>query len=322
MHRITQQLWQAFACSLLLTVNASGQTTADIRPAHRSYFLRAELVSIQPEVGISSYRIHGDAGVGGHATLDLDVSDSDRQFKIMVTPRVQKGRYLAKLVVQPGATDSLTRPVDKEFDLSELQTETVELVRNEDGRVYRLNLLPQIEEYPKPKDFRAADLHLDHWSLPSCPIILNDQDYVGSLSGGSNSLAWIDISNVGLVEFSLLHLKDARPWGTLDDGRLRIRHENGTTIAINGVMNGWPDRQLLTGGPYTVWVRWKESTTVPEEYVKMLRRSIAENRARAESGEPVIVEEVWERVAKRVEEGHPQMMSNGMGPVRRDDLEP
>ena len=321
MRRILLRVWPALTVCLIVTANALGQSPADDQPASRNYFLRAELVSIQPEVGISSYRIHGDAGVSGPATLDLDVSDGDRSLAIFVTPRVEKGRLMATLVVQPGATDGLTQPVKKELDFSELQTETVQLVRNVDGRVYRLNLMPEVEEHPKPKEFRVADLHLAHWSF-SGPIILNDQDYVGWLSLGGNSLGWIEILNVGLIEFSLLHLKDAQPWGTLSNGQLQIRHENGTTISVNGVQNGWPDRQTLPGGPYTVWVRWKKSTTVPEEYLTMLRRSIAEAGTRAENGEPTIAAEIWERVIKRVEEGHPQMVSNGMGPVPRDELEP
>jgi hypothetical protein len=322
MRNVLQLIWPVFAICLVVTTTALSRVTADDEPARRSYFLRTELVSIQPEVGISSYRIHEDAGVGGFGTLDLDVSDGDREFTILLTPRMEKGRYLATLVVQPGMTDSLTPPVDRELDLSELQAQTVELVRNEDGRVYRLNLLPQVEEYPQPVEFRVARLHMEHWAFPSCPIIVNDHHYAGSLSLSGNSLGWIDISNVGLIEFSLLHLKDAQPWGTLDNGHLRIQHENGTTISMSGVENGWPERRTLPGGPYTVWVRWKESTTDPQEYVRMLRQTIADARTRAENGEPMMDMEIWQRVIERVEAGHPQMVSNGMGPVARDDLEP
>ncbi|MCA9259195.1 MAG: sigma-70 family RNA polymerase sigma factor [Planctomycetales bacterium] len=75
------------------------------------------------------------------------------------------------------------------------------------------------------------------------------------------------------IEFSLHRLKDAQPWGVLQDGRIAITHPDGTSIEIFSVANG-ADERIASGGPYRVWVRWNKPSTTATEF----RKSIADFR--------------------------------------------
>jgi hypothetical protein len=315
-----QVTWRAIAICLAMAVPAFGQT-ADNEPAHRYGEVRADLFSIRPEAGISTYLNHGSGAISGYGTLDLDVAHDVRRFTVNVTPVIKDGRLSAKVEVVPAASDTVTQPFEKEFDLAELQGQTLELARDPDGRVYRVNVAPNVVEIPKPVQFRAADLKLEYLNISS-PVILNDQEYIGYFGAGITSLAWFDVLKVGLVEFSLLHLKDAKPWGTLQNGVLNIRHENGTTISMRDVQNGWPHRQTLPGGPYTVWVRWKESTMTEEQYHQGIAQALADVKARIANGDTTVAPDAVERLERLIASDRPTLMTSGMRPVRRDELQP
>lgn len=320
MCRNMQWIGQSLALCLLVVVPSIGQAAED-EPALRSYEIRVDLFSIEPGAGIATYQDHGSGAVSGAGTMRMGVLHDARHFDVNVTPLFRKGQLLAKVTVEPAASDSMTKMIEKEFDLKELQSQTLDLARDSDGRVYRMNLTPHVVTHPKPTQFRAGDLRLDFLSFPSCPVILNDQEYVGHLAASAASLAYIDILNVGLVEFSLLHLKDSQPWGSLQDGILQIRHENGTTISINGVKNGW-HRETLPGGPYTIWVRWKDSTMTEEAYRAGIQNSIKEIKSGIANGDPTIGPDTLKDLERLTGTEHPRMMTSGLRPVRSDELEP
>src|SRR5262249_34881952 len=146
------------------------------------------------------------------------------------------------------------------------------------------NLTPQIREFPKAIQFRVSDLHPDQFSFPNSPVIANDTDYLGEMSCSSGSLAWCDIPGLAKVEFSLLHLKDASSLGSLKDGIMTIDDGNGNSLRIMNVKNG-ANGEVLAGGPYQIWVRWKQPSQTVEEFRESLKKLIADLKERIKNDE-------------------------------------
>lgn len=293
---------------------------ADDVPIQRSHSIQADVYSIIPAAGLSTYRVHGSAAMSGIGTLDHSVAFGERRFAINVTPRFDKGRLIVTVKVEPAETDKLTKAVTQQIDLSEFQCESLELARDADGRVYRLTILPTVSSVQQPKAFRVSDLRMENWSFPACPVILNDEEYVGQLAGGSASLAWFEVLEVGIVEFSLLHLKDAHPWGTLSGGTLTIRREDGTAVKISGVRNG-VQQDVLPGGPYTVWVRWKPNTMTADEYRRGMQKNIDLVKEQMANGDTSFSPETLKQLERMSASDRPKMVSNGMRALRPDELE-
>src|SRR5262249_28613285 len=150
---------------------------------------------------------------------------------------------------------------------------SLEVARDADGRVYKVNLMPHLTVAPEPRQFKVTDLRLDAWGFPSSPVLVNDHDYIGRLGMSYGNLATCDIAGLAKIEFSLLKLKDSQPWGVLNDGVITITHEDGTTVAISDVKNG-SDHNMLQGGPYQVWVRWNKPTYTIDEYRELMKKQI------------------------------------------------
>ena len=112
-------------------------------------------------------------------------------------------------------------------------------------------------------------------------VTLNDKQFIGNMMASDSDYFNVDICGLASIEFSLRHLKDAKPWGTLSDGEIRIANPDGRFITISNVTNG-PDDQFISGGPYTVWVRWNKPQATVDEYraaLKAQRESTGKRRA-------------------------------------------
>ncbi len=153
----------------------------------------------------------------------------------------------------------------------------------ESGRVYQLNLTPEVREIDKtPRRLDVDALRLHNWRFPDCPVLVDDAVYVGRIACAQSPVAFLDISGIARVEFSLHELSDSNPWGSLDHGTVTLTHpDTRTTIQISGVRNGGPHALDLPGGPYRVWVRWSEPTLTVTEYW----RELAKLRERIAQGE-------------------------------------
>jgi hypothetical protein len=282
---------------------------------YRYYFVDAALFSFQPGQELSSYRSLGRGGAGGNSECGYGAG----RFTVSVKCNSKAHRFLAKVEVKPGAGETRIQAQEHEYDLSDLRLRTLDIARDDDGRIYRLNLAPRIDETPKPSPFRVKDLRLENWSFPASPVVLNDQDYIGQLSMSSGALAWCDIPGVAKIEFSLLHLKDAQPWGQLKDGIIEITHKDGTSLRITNVLNG-VHRQVLDGGPYQVWVRWMEPTQTVGQYRQSVKKMIAEISERAKSGDLSLPPGTLRRLERQRESDRIQQTSNGLRGVRPDEI--
>lgn len=293
---------------------------AGAEPALRSYYLDTTLMSIIPDVGLPSLKRSGAVNGSSGSTLGSWLKSDTRSFGVNTKVVTQQGRFLAFVTVTPDKTDSKTKASETRFDLTDLRPQTFEIARDEDGRVYQLCLVPTVREYPGPKLFDAREFRLEELNFPNSPVVLNDQDYLGSLGVSGAQLASIELPGVGNLELSLLHMKDAEPLGQLQHGVLTIRHDK-ETLTISNVSNG-SQRQILDGGPYQVWVRWKPPTQTAEEFQNALRAEIAELKKQAESGNSKVPDDLLQRLKELDLQRPPRFLSCGARVLTKDELVP
>jgi hypothetical protein len=310
----------AIAWALFSGYSASyGDETPSGRPADKQYYVDATLFSMESEKGLESFRDYGSGGVGPIGSLGLGVSSDGRDFKVTVKGATKSGHFMAKLNVTPTQADRRTAAMEQIIDLSDLKPQQLDLARDDDNRVYRLNLFPRILEHPTAKTFRAADLSLEEWHFNDSPVILNDQDYLGTLNMGHAPIAWIDIPGLAKVEFSLLPLTGSKPEGVLEEGSVNITHNSDTRLRISNVRNGFPSATLV-GGPYRVWVRWAEPTETIEEYRQALKGQLETIKQQAKDGDIDLPQGV-DRLERSLNSDRLLLISSGIRSAGNGDID-
>jgi len=286
---------------------------------YHSYWLDVRPFSIIPGQELATYRSYSSGGTSPAGTLTVGAGDKDRQFSVSVQGKLKENRYLTTVTVIPEKEGSQVKAQEIEYDFSDLVPRTLEIARDEEGRVYQVHLLPKIILSPKPKPFNVSELRLESWHFQGSPVVVNDQDYMGEMNMAGGPFAYCDIPGLAKIEFSLLPLKNGTPIGTLSDGVLRITHECGTTLKISNVMNG---RGVLDGGPYQVWVRWKKPTQSMEEFQESIKQRIETIKERIKNGDDSLQPGSLERLEKMLASGRAvQSMSAGIGGFGPDDRE-
>ncbi|HAC92969.1 MAG TPA: hypothetical protein DCF63_20405 [Planctomycetaceae bacterium] len=286
----------------------------------RHFNVEIELYSYVPEQGISSYRWYGKGSGSGNHTAGFFAND-ERQFSVVFECLLRSGKYVANVRVEPKDSDLVTVAMNREFILSNLELQTLEIVRNDDGRVYRLQIIPDIVEPQKPTRVSIAALKLDQWSFPDSVVILNDQDYVGRLSGSGGPLASMDIAGVANVEFAPVPFRGATPDGVLKDGVVTLRRSDGTTLQIANVAIG-VQGNLLSNGPYKVFVRWSEPKMTLDRYREELPKWISQLRERIASGEAPGGSKHLERLERSLQSDRVMVFESGLGSIPRQDRIP
>ena len=287
-------------------------------PLAYQFWADARVFSLLPGDELATYHSQSGGGVGPSGTLTLGVAKKQRQFNVCMKAKLKAHRFLVNVTVTPDEDDTHTQTQEIDYDLSDLNARSLEIARDDDGRVYWLSLVPRMMERPKPKQFKASDLRLEYWSFPSSPVIVNDQDYIGRLAMSMGPLAFCDIPGLAKIEFSLLHLRNAEALGTLEKGVINIAHD-GTTMRISDVKNG-VNAEMLTGGPYRVWVRWNKPTESVEEYHESMKQHIVSLKERVKSGDLSMSPESLKRLEKLSESDRIVLSANGVSGVEEDDL--
>jgi hypothetical protein len=277
----------------------------------RQFWADAKVLSFRPGEELATYRGQPNGGIGPGGTLTLGIGMAQRHFEVKMVARLKGQRFLINVTVTPEEEDKQTRAQTIDYDLTDLNQRSLEIARDDDGRIYRLSLVPSIMERAKPRQFKTEELRLENWTFPSSPVIVNDQDYVGRLSFGSSPVGWCDIPGLAKIEFSLFHLKDALPIGTLEKGVINIVHESGATVRISEVKNG-ANQEVLEGGPYRVWVRWSKPSQTMEEYREDMKKYLASLREQVRKGESAIAPGTLERLEKSSEAGRIVLLGGGV----------
>jgi hypothetical protein len=291
-----------------LTASASGQGAASSGFVFRDYIVDASVASYMPGGGIETYEMRGGM-TSAQASLSLGLSVGEISAFAAIRPRMDEGRFLVEIDIEPAEAKESLAFEAQTLDLSDVKPTAVRLAVDATGRVYQLNLSPSVrvtDRTPRPLD--VEKLRLQNWRFPNSPVLVNDAMYVGQISCAQSPVAMLGISSVADVEFALEEMTDSKPWGVLADGVVTITHpEEHTTIQISNVSNGGPYAMTLPGGPYQVWVRWKAPEYTAEEH----HQTMAEVRARivAERGTAAGLEQLDQQLAR---EPAPWIYSSGI----------
>ena len=302
------------------TPPASGTTNA---AALRSINIEIAAYSLQPGEGLATYKNHGSGSAGPRGTFGATIQQQGGQrYNATITVRQQDRQFLADFSVKDvtgGKQEKELLDLSESLNLTDLQPRMIEIAKDPDGRVYRINLVPRLVEHPLPKKFRTADLGFEGWTFSNSAVILNDQDYVGSIqmSTDGNSVSWVEIPGLALVEFSLTEMTDSKPEGTLQNGTIYIAHES-TGLQIRSVLNGKTPQML--NGPYQVFVRWKNSGQSLEDARTMLKAQISMLKERIEKGDTSFPKEVLPQFEKMAESDRPFLMGSGTRQLQQKEI--
>lgn len=291
----------------------------------RRYSVDAQLYSFIPELGIDSYFEHGKGGGPGHQIVNFSVS-AERQFSIDIESQIRSGKFTANVKVKPRKSDILTSAIEQECDLSTLEPQLLDISRGEDGRVYRLLLMPKIIEHNRPPRLQSKKLDLKDWYFPNSPVLLNGFDFVGRVDGNGRFVS-IDIVGTVKVDISLLPFKGATPNGTLQDGVVYLRRgdknvfrDDDTMIWIEKVCVGIEDDRLAEG-PYQVYVRWSEPSMSLAQYQKLLKDDIENLKKDVDNdlSEQRKIDRLIEKIERQLNSGHVLMTKSYTGPIPKED---
>lgn len=305
------------ACLLTLASAATRTAVADDGKAVDRIdkpWIEAVAVSVGPDGDPQSYAEHGRVGGMVGARLGLCVGE-DRQVDVLLEPRLRDRR----LVVELTTTAEGDEPRVETIDLSDFRPRAIDVAEDDDGTAYHLSLVPSIHTTEfESKSFRVATDALYQLGTGGAPVLLDDATYIGRVMASGADVVSLDVCGTASVEFSLYRLKGAEPLGVLRDGRLTLRKPGGPTLDLAGVTNG-SDNRTVAGGPYTVWVRWRE----PSQSIAEYRASLEAMRDRVEAGEfgdrPGMRELLEQELAR---EPGPWVVSSSARGVRNDELVP
>ena len=132
-------------------------------------------------------------------------------------------------------------------------------------------------------------------------------------------MAFVSYPGIAKVEFALEPFREAKRLGTLKDGRIQIRSEDGQSVDIYNVKNGKHDMQL-PGGPYEVWVRWQSlpgeaKFEIPpkEDWIRMVKAKFAE------MGNTPPTDDELDKGYERAKHEKHLPLSSGVGPIKPAD---
>jgi len=150
-------------------------------------------------------------------------------------------------------------------------------------------------------------------------VIFNDSIYAGKIGCSGGPLAYVSYPGFAKVEFALEPFRGAKRLGTLKDGKIQIRSEDGQSLDIYGVKNG-VHRIQLPGGPFEVWVRWQNlpeeaKFEVPpkEDWIRMVKAKFAE------MGNTPPTDEELDKGYERTKHERHMPLSSGVGPIKQND---
>ncbi len=287
---------------------------------YKYYSVDINFFSIDQTAPIDSYKRYGAGNAGDGGMVSLGCHDDLRKFRVEVTGINREGRFVAKVSIIPEKNDPHTKENSFEVDLTGLKPRGFELTKSDDGRVYMLNLTPGIavvDNRPKRADDTA--FRFSRWSLHNSLVILNDRVYAGQMGCSGGPLAYISYPGFAKVEFSLEPFRGAKRLGTLKDGRIQIRSEDGQSLDIYGVKNG-VHRLQLPGGPYEVWVRWQNLPEEAESKIPAKEEWIRRVKARfAQMGSTPPTDDELDKGYERAKHERYLPLSCGVGPIARSD---
>jgi hypothetical protein len=287
------------------------------REPYRYYYVEAAVVSLDANQSLASYRSHGGGSGAPGATLGYSVVGKDIEIVLLV----ESDHFYADITTRNSDAKESEPAKEQRVDLTSLQPTSIDLGADKQGRTRRLNLSPSVKTVRlTAKPFADAANDLYRLRFHGSRIVLNDKQYIGNMRASDAELFSVEICGVASLEFSLHHLKDAKPWGRLQDGQITFSNPDGTSIEIGNVTNGGDDR-VVSGGPYVVWVRWNKPQQTVEEFQTELKAQREQLKTAAVDGAGGTTAEALAIIDRELaREPGPWVTSCGACGVRKADV--
>jgi len=280
---------------------------------YKYYRVDAKVISLDANQSLASYRPHG----GGSGSPGSTLGYSTPVGKITIVPTVESDRFYADVTIRAKNASDAEVGEKQRLELTSLRPTYLALGTDESGRDYQLNLTPSVVAVQlEPLSFQKAAEDLYRLKFHSSRIVLNDKQYIGQMLASNAEVFSIEVCDIASIEFSLHHLKDAEPWGRLQNGQITLIHPDDTSIVIGNVTNGESD-QLIDGGPFVVWVRWGKPQQTAEEYRAVMssyRDQVSSDPTIATAGTLAILDRELAR------EPGPWVISSGARAVRKREI--
>ena len=285
---------------------------------YKHYSLDINLFSLDPNQPLDSYKFHGSGSAGEGGTVGLAYPDKTKYFRVNITSANRKKRFIVDIELSEQNSD--TEADFFEIDFTDMKARSFELAKKGDGSICVLNLTPSIKIVDnRPKRADDTSFEFSRWTLSNSMVIFNDSMYVGKIGCSGGPLAYVSYPGLAKVEFAIEPFREAKRLGTLKNGRIQIRSEDGQLLDIYGVKNGVHEIQL-PGGPYEVWVRWqnlpgeaKFEIPTKEEWIRMVKAKFAE------MGNTPPTDEELDKGYERIKHEKHLPLSSGVGPIKPAD---
>ena len=320
MYRTIVQMSAILSTAMIFAVgsqHALAQTSA--KRSVKRFWVEVNIYSVVPGRGIESIDgVFSGGGFGPGGDWGTSIKQGERQIELRLRGQLKEGRFIVKLTSseQVGEKKKELPELTNDLDLTDMVTKTIELAKDANGRVHQLRLDPRVIKPPVANRFDAKELRLEHFSFNKSMVILDDEEYLGTMNMFSGELIHVDIAGVAKIEFSLNPFKGASEQGQLKDGTIDIHHE-ARSLQIQKVRNGTPASELQ-GGPYALYVRWSPPTHSAAESREMQKRHLDELRTQLKNGEGNQTEEKLRILEQNIEKRR-VFMSHGMGPITAKD---
>jgi hypothetical protein len=277
------RIFLIFLYALIVTASLPAAESDSSQYIQRKYEIDEAIVSYQPGEGIKSFESNGGGTASVQSSLGNQIRVDNVIADVRVYPREEKERFLVTVDIEPESAKRSLGFEKQTLDMTDLKPTAIRLGTGKTGRVYQINLTPTVQITDNtPRQLDVSKLELQDWRFPDSPVLVNDAVYVGRISCAHSPVAFVDISGIARVEFSLYELANAKPWGVLSRGVVTLTDpDDHNAIQISNVSNGGPDGVELPGGPYRVWVRWSKPTYTVEQY----RQELLKQRKKILDGE-------------------------------------
>jgi len=305
--------------TVVLTTACFGSLSMEDK-VYKYYAVDINFFSVDQTQPMDSYKWYGGGSSSDGGRVGLSCYDDVRKFRIEVAGKNKNGRFVVNVSIAPEKNDAVTEKKSFEVDLTDLKPRSFDLAKNDDGRVYMLSLTPGIAVVDnRPKRADDTSFEFSRWSLHDSMVIFNDSVYAGKMSCSGGPLAYVSYPGFAKVEFALEPFSGARRLGTLKDGKIQIRSEDGQSLDIYGVKNG-VHRMQLPGGPYEVWVRWQNLPEEAEFEIPSKDDWIRAVKARfAQMGNTPPTDDELDKGYERIKHERHLPLSSGVGPIGQND---
>ena len=254
--------------ALILTSSLQAAEVDSSQNVQRKYEINEAIISRVPGQGIEAYDKHGSGMATDQGSVGHQILIDGLLVEVDVHPRLEKERFLVTVELKPDSAKRTLGFENQTFEMTDLTPRAIRFATSKTGRVYQILITPNVQITDNtPRKLDVNNFKLQDWRFQDSPVLVNDALYVGRINCAHSPMAFVDITGVARVEFSLYELSDAKPWGKFNRGVVTLANpEDHTTIQISNVSNGGPAAVDLPGGPYRVWVRWSKPTYTLEQY--------------------------------------------------------